>query len=162
MSITGVHTHTESAVKPGVILSTISSIRLTRKTNFLKKHTTMFKWTLHCFDQLIIFHNCTSRRCLNAFQWFPITLRMIFKFFQVVFELLSMSYRLCLFIPSYAILPLAYSAWATWLSDTFFSMENSASELLLLFPILEQFPYVLFLPGSFLILRAPSECQLPE
>lgn len=34
----------------------------------------MFKWTLYCFDQFIVFHNHTSQRCFNMLQYLPLLL----------------------------------------------------------------------------------------
>ena len=83
------------------------------------------------FDQSIMFRNYTCWRYLNALQWFPTILRMIFKFPRTVFELLSVFYRFCVFIPSFAFSPLL--AGLTWLSDNFLSIESPVTELLFLF-----------------------------
>lgn len=52
----------------------------------------MFKWTLHCFDHFIMFHNHTSWRCLSVLQWFPTAFRMMFKYLRMVFELFALFY----------------------------------------------------------------------
>ena len=96
--------HTESIVKPRVILSTISSINLRERLMLKKKKSKPLYlndvfafWPIHYVN----WSNCTSWRCLNVLQWFPTALKMTFKFPRIVFELLSLFYRLCLFIPSY-------------------------------------------------------------
>lgn len=89
--------HTQSTVEARIILSTVSSIRLTRKTILTNvKKPKPLCLTLHCFDQFIMFHSRTSWRWLSVLQWFPTALRMIFTFLQIVFEFLFMFYRLYL------------------------------------------------------------------
>lgn len=113
------------------------------------------------FDQFIMFHNCTSWRCLNVLQWFPIAFKMTFKFPRIVFELLSLFYRLCLFIPSYA-----FSLLLTLLGHMtvwqFSEHRKSCLWLLLLFLILEQFPCVVFLPAFFSNHRSNLNTKLFE
>ena len=122
--------HTESIVKPRVILSTISSIRLMRKTNVKKKKSKPLYlnevfafWPIHYVN----WSNCTSRRCLNILQWFPTALKMTFKFPRIVLNYFPCS------IGSVYLSRLMHSlscslCLATWLSDNFLNIENLVSD----------------------------------